>query len=98
MRQNIQDDIDEILDFFDFERVYLAMKALDWKWPAIGRVPLVGHLRAKARELLNRVAYEYGDSCSVGTGGFIAEMNRYPGDEKTYLRLYFSVSEYSNNE
>lgn len=98
MRQNIQDDIDEILDFFDFERVYLAMKALDWKWSDIGSVPLVGHLRAKARELLKRVAYESGYSCSIGTGGLVAEMSRYPGDEKTYLRLYFSVSEYSNNE
>lgn len=98
MCQNIQDDINEILDFFYFERVHRAMKALDWKWADTDGVPLIGHLRAAARELLNQVAAASGYSYSIGKGGLIAEMNRYPLDEKTYLRLYFCLAEYSNNE
>ena len=71
MRENMQEEIDNIMDTFDFNRVAEIMEAVDWKWgmPAGGSgVPDEVELRQTARGLLkglreNRVA---------ATGGFTA--------------------------
>jgi len=62
--------IDEILDEFDFETVHRAMTALKWHWYGVDGVPSIGHLRRRARELLNDLQKH--DSCLVGSGGFFA--------------------------
>jgi hypothetical protein len=53
---NKEDQVEEILDYFDFEKVAKVMEALDWKWWSIGEVPGTGPLRRQARRLLREVA------------------------------------------
>jgi hypothetical protein len=63
-------DIEEIMDEFDFEIVHRTMKALDWKWAGFDGTPTIGDLRRMARELLNDLIknkYEV-----TGSGGLFA--------------------------
>jgi hypothetical protein len=46
--------IKEIMDEFDFDRVYEAMDALDWKWR--GEIPSLYDLRETAESLLRGAA------------------------------------------
>lgn len=53
------DDINEILDNFDFSAVYVAMEALEWKWTMKDdsgfdeeRQPEVNELQKRAREMM----------------------------------------------
>jgi hypothetical protein len=67
----LRDQIDEIMDHFDFTAVMAAMRALDWTWAADadGTVkdsyrmerPTESDVRRHARQLLNQVAAKHGD-------------------------------------
>jgi hypothetical protein len=65
--------IDYIIDHFNFERVLLAMTALDWRWQATEgnglAIPTLPKLKAVARHLLKE---SIKNKC-VGTGGLQAE-------------------------
>jgi len=65
-----KNEIDEILDEFDFEIVHRTMKALNWKWSDLDDVPSIGDLRRQARELLLDLI-KHGYYCT-GTGGLFA--------------------------
>jgi len=81
--------IDEIIDKFNFERVHIAMSALDWQWSTTAgngyEIPTLPRLKAMARVLLRECITEK----QVGTGGFVATY--YPKDELTseYFDLKF---------
>jgi hypothetical protein len=85
---NYADQIEEILDWFDFEKVHKVMESLDWKWFSIASVPQIPHLRQKARSLLQHVANEEPD-CTTATGGFVARHDKYGR-----LSLSFVVAEF----
>ena len=64
-----QEKIDSIMDWFDFDKVALAMQALNWEWAdAVECVPSEGEIREHGRRLL-REAIEKG---MAATGGFRA--------------------------
>jgi hypothetical protein len=66
----MQEQIDEIMDTFDFGRVHDAMTLLDWCWD-IGEhahIPDEAELRKCARRLLREAV----DSKYTATGGFTA--------------------------
>lgn len=98
------DDIDEILDCFDFERVKKVMDHLNWEWVlSDSGVPEIYELRKRARELLQTVVVgvqkkESEGSYFTATGGFYAEARVYPDDSKIYLRLSFQVTDWDNWE
>ena len=66
----MQDQIDEIMDTFDFTRVQEIMTRISWKWDAGERahIPEEAELRKEARRMM-RVAV---DSSYASTGGFAA--------------------------
>ena len=83
--QDIQNDIDDILDWFDFERVAKVMECLNWEWgrsvgkegdfeDALPYIPNVPELRKEARRLLRSTveqALKSGEETyTVSTGGF----------------------------
>ena len=87
-----QEAIDNIMDYFDFDKVLKTMIALDWKWIKEDHkslddleIPSIERIRKTARTLLIR-AVEIKDSTS--TGGFQAEYD----DCNLYLR--FVVAEW----
>jgi len=81
--------IDEVIDSFNFERVHIAMKALDWQWQTTEgnglAVPSIPRLKAMARHLLmNAIKHK-----STGSGGLEARYYPKVDDEPEYFRLQF---------
>lgn len=84
-----QEQIDEIMDWFDFERVADFMKKVDWKWaPGASMTfgsPTVQELRSEARRMLNHL---YRATCvEISCGGLVARLAR-----DGYLSLTFEVT------
>ena len=98
---NPSNDIEDILDCFDFNKVKQVMDFLNWEWSFEG-VPELWDLRKQARSLLKKVAEKIQtcdrDNYYVATGGFRAEANIYEDDPKIYLRLVFELSDWDNFE
>ena len=94
------DDIEDILDRFDFEQVKKAMDALEWKyWDSEDKTVTIYELRKKARYLLNSVdAQKPSEYEFVSSGGFEVERRIYPGDSKKYFYLKFVVTEWNNED
>lgn len=80
--------VDNIMDWFDFDKVYKTMKALRWEWVgAEEKTPCHGEIRERARELLvNAIESD----TSVGSGGF--QVTYVPAEG--FLKLEFVVSEW----
>jgi len=85
---NLEAQIDDIIEEFDFTRVHVAMTALDWQWQTTAgngyEVPSIAKLKAMARVLLRESIKDK----SVGSGGFHAAYCP-PGDSNP---AYFSLS------
>jgi hypothetical protein len=81
--------IDEVIDKFKFERVLIAMTALDWQWQTTEgnghAVPTLVKLKAMARHLLR----ESINNKVVGSGGFEARYHPKVDDEPEYFVLKF---------
>lgn len=86
-----QQQIDIIMDNFDFGKVAKAMKALGWRWHGCDGVPEEPELRKEARRLLREVA-DAEDFTGVSTGGFVAECHHY--DEGKGLSLRFQIDDW----
>lgn len=75
MSKSKQEQIDEIMDNFDFNRVARVMDFLGWKWYMKEyRVPEESEIRKEARKYLSKT-YDYGEGqgrkYSTVTGGFV---------------------------
>jgi hypothetical protein len=84
-QEAIQEQIDEIMDSFDFEKVQKIMEALNWEWNDEG-VPDIYSLRTSARKHLKAAAEIKGTS---GSGGFTAHYTE--SKEWVRLELYFGL-------
>lgn len=86
MTQRQQDAMDNIMDYFDFEKVRRVMELLDWKWGPIGnRVPEVFEIRQSARRLIKEAIEKY--KGSIATGGLWVD---YSEDENGDIALDLS--------
>jgi len=86
--RSVEDQINEIMDWFNFNKVAKAMKALDWTWASTGlEPPHEGQIREMARNLLIRAC----DDWHCATGGFVARCDEETGD----LTLEFHVSSWT---
>ena len=63
--------VDEILANFNFEKVRLAMFAVDWKWRGCD-TPTIEQLREEGRRLLLSVCASPDAETSCCCGGFVA--------------------------
>jgi len=100
----IRDQIEDILDNFDFSEVKKAMDALDWEWFDTAGIPEIPDLRKCARRLLTESAEqvmktnETPAEANRATGGFRAIAHRYDDTEKIYFKLSFEVTSWDNYE
>jgi hypothetical protein len=94
-REAIQEQIDEIMDRFDFERVHDVMMHLNWTWRDALEPPTTYEIRAHARERL-KDAVKHGSS---NTGGFVATKEEGVDDGKPWVRmnLLFAVEQTLND-
>ena len=94
------EDIEDLLDCFDFEKVKTVMDFLNWQWALYNGVPEIWDLRKHARNQLKTVAKEvlkeergtFFTSC----GGFNASARVYEDCPKIYLELEFVITDWSN--
>ena len=81
--------IEEIIHKFNFEKVLLAMTALDWQWQTTRgngyEIPTLIRLKAMARHLLRESIKE---TC-VGSGGFEARYHTKDNSDSEYFELKF---------
>ncbi len=78
----------EIMERFDFERVLIAMHALNWKW--VGETVTIEDLKRTAMQLMDSVQQERTKGWrSVATGGFEARIDEVCGQDQ--LTLTFKV-------
>ena len=66
----MNDEIDYILETFNFERVHVAMTALDWQWTDPREVPTIARLKKRAKILLDTAHKE---QITICTGGLQAK-------------------------
>lgn len=100
----VNNQINNIMDSFDFRKVESVMKYLDWKWWGVESTPSEYELRKKARQLLESAV---NNKCNVGSGGFSVEystgtsyeLNNGVETEMPWVRinLAFSVNQTIND-
>lgn len=89
-----------IIENFDFKRVYTVMKALDWRWACVcdnTRVPMVDEIMESAKRLLDEVIeshLEDGENHQISTGGFEVAINICEDDGIPDLSLKFVVEDW----
>jgi len=90
--------IDEIIDEFDFHKVFIAMQVLDWKWVESGgpagvsvskSVPTIARMKASARDLLYRSI----NAKITGSGGFEARYHPSVDGDPEWFELRFILEE-----
>lgn len=84
----LQEHIDEVMDWFDFDRVYRCMTALGWTWHDEG-VPDIPVLRATVRRLM-KDAYGLDEGGVVSTGGLWVKYDK----EYNYFDVKFVVTDW----
>jgi hypothetical protein len=89
-QEAIQEQIDEIMDSFDFQKVHKIMEAINWRWHEVG-VPDIYSLRTLARKHLKTAAEVKGASSS---GGLTANYT----ESKSWVRLelYFGLESFTD--
>ena len=95
---NMYEEIEDILDNFDFEKVKKVMDALEWTYyDSADSTVSIAELRKTARRLLIDVYNAFNsDHWYLSSGGFEAERRMYPGETKKYLFLKFVAAEWNN--
>ncbi|HVP18847.1 MAG TPA: hypothetical protein VMU36_07605 [Spirochaetia bacterium] len=51
-KARFEQQVEEVLEAFDFDRVHRVMESLAWTWANLDRVPTKAELAAEARRLL----------------------------------------------
>ena len=85
----MNDEIDYILETFNFERVHVAMTALDWQWTDPREVPTIARLKKRAKILLDTA---YKEQITICTGGLQAKYHPPIKDADPILSLSFVLT------
>ena len=93
-----QENIDYIIDNFDFERVKKAMNAVEWCYhDSEGDVVSVAELRNMARYVLKSlIPYANRYYYLIASGGFEATVNNYEDCDKPVFKLRFVIEEWES--
>lgn len=104
----VQEQINEIMDTFDFGKAHRMMAAVNWTWALTDHgvgpaVPTEAALRKEARRLLTRVAFKSSPRYTVSSGGLTIEKtvgdDEDAGDpEARFVRLSLSFGLNSFND
>ena len=68
MAYKMKENIDKMINNFDFEKVHKVMSFLDWRWYPLNVVPSIDELKKQARELLEQICVEPSIH-DISTGG-----------------------------
>jgi len=92
------DEIDDIMDNFDFDKVHETMTLLGWRWwiretDSID-IPDIPRLRTRARGLMKEAMASSLSSYRIAIGGF--QVDKTTEEGKTYLSLSFVLTSWDN--
>jgi hypothetical protein len=90
----VNDEIEYIIETFNFDRVHVAMTAVDWKWRNPHEVPTIARLKQRAQILLETAHKE---QITIATGGLQAKYHPSIKDSDPILSLSFVLTE-TNSE
>lgn len=96
-KRQTDDLIDDILENFNFEKVNIAMKFLDWRWASIGRVPTINELKESAREQLQNCIKEAKDNKTefyISSGG----LKSFYSFDENFLELEFVLTDWTEED
>jgi len=88
----LEDQMNEIMDWFDFSRVRRMMAAVGWKWGSSNTSPEVGELRASARTLMKCAIECQGISSTGGFTALVDDAESGAGKTAKRLTLYWGES------
>jgi hypothetical protein len=94
-KEVLNNQVDEIMDSFDFRKVESVMQHLNWKWKDSNTPPDEYEIRQNARSLM-RMAINQGES--VSTRGFIVTLlsGEENGEKWARIDLAFAVDQTFN--
>ena len=96
----LQSRIDEVMDWFDFEKVHKAMVLFDWEWFSLKAVPEVPDLRKFVRDAMK---YTYNEVISGKqmshyiTGGFNIQCIR-DEDDVIFFKVVFELADWQTDD
>lgn len=85
----INEQIDEIMDTFDFDKVREVMEMLEWKWHTSDDVPDEYMIRKSARKMMRNLI-DYTDGGTNSSGGFRATLTQKADNCGKWLRVDLS--------
>lgn len=88
-----ENQLQEILDGFDFDKVHMVMETLDWHWATIGvpeKKDMIEHVKCLYNSIKGRIIEH--EHCFCASGGFKLTFNP---DEDNELNLVFELESYS---
>jgi hypothetical protein len=91
-KEVLNNQVDEIMDSFDFRKIELVMQNLNWTWKDSKIPPDEYEIRREARSLM-RMAIKKGEY--VSTGGFIASLHcgEENGQKWARIDLVFAIEQ-----
>ncbi len=98
MKKTLQQHIDEVMDYFDFDRVHKVMKHLKWTWCDSLDSPTIPELRKHVRDQMNRL---YGENIfRIESGGFVTtyRIGTDKSGEWDYFDVAFVLSSWDTND
>lgn len=95
----IQKQINEILDIFDFEKVYKTMCFLNWRWGTSHQSPSIQEMKTYVENTLIRLNSELIDknleSIYSFCGGFYINISRKKKkSKKVFIRVSFVLTDW----
>jgi hypothetical protein len=82
----INEQIDEIMDTFNFEKVKKTMEMLEWAWSSSYGIPDEYDIKKTARRLLKQLI-DFEDGGVTSIGGFRAELTQKADNGGKWLRV-----------
>lgn len=97
----LQTRIDEIMDWFNFEKVNTAMTALNWVWSGCDGVPdiqyLRNHVRKAMKHTFNEVVGGKTKSAYI-TGGFNIQCIHDEEEDVIFFKVVFELADWMTDE
>lgn len=96
----LQKQIDEIMCWFDFNKVHKMMESINWTWGTEKLPPSEGEIRETALRLLKETgkylkeSSKKEDEIQISTGGFKVHGYKFTEEDKPYIymEMFFGVS------
>jgi hypothetical protein len=98
MKKTLQQHTDEVMDYFDFDRVHKVMKHLKWTWCDSLDSPTIPELRKHVRDQMKKVYDE--KMYRVECGGFAVTYHQgvEDGIEWDRFEVAFIASSWDTND